>query len=279
MEAQCNHQASTTPYVFNIQKFSTHDGPGIRTTVFFNGCPLRCLWCHNPEGQSYVPEKMLQDIAKSKGTDASGNEEGLCTVAGTQYPVSELIELLKKDILFYDQSGGGVTLSGGEVMTQNMDYVEALVKGLWQEGISVAVDTSGYAPWEHFARILPYVDTFLYDIKMLDDKKHQQFTGVSNPLILENLKRLSVSGVAIDLRLILLEGINTSRRDIQKLIDWLSQENVQIEQITLLPYHDFGREKYAKLKRACTQNFTKPSDDTLASVKRWLCEGGYRVEL
>lgn len=270
MEAQCNHQALKTPYVFNIQKFSTHDGPGIRTTVFLKGCPLCCKWCHNPESQAYEPEKMLRDTRNScKDYD----------VVGQQYTVSELIELLKKDILFYDQSGGGVTLSGGEVMTQNMDYVEALVKRLMKEGISVAVDTSGYAPWEHFARILPYVDTFLYDVKMLDDKKHQQFTGVSNPLILENLKRLSVSGVAIDLRLILLEGINTSRRDIQKLIDWLSQENVQIEQITLLPYHDFGREKYAKLGRACTQNFTKPSDDTLANVKRWLCEGGYRVEL
>ena len=121
------------PYIFNIQKFSLHDGPGIRTTVFFKGCPMRCLWCHNPESQKFEPELNF----------------------GQQYTVRELVKLLKKDQIFYDQSGGGVTLSGGEVMARDMDYIVEVLKALGREGISVVIDTSGFAPTENFAQVFP----------------------------------------------------------------------------------------------------------------------------
>ena len=183
------------PYIFNIQKISVHDGPGIRTTVFFKGCPLRCLWCHNPESQNAQQEIMVDKDQKEKQV-------------GIEYSIPELVKLLKKDQIFYDQSGGGVTLSGGEAMVQDMDYVLELVKALDRQGISVVIDTCGYAPKENFEKILPYTELFLYDLKMIDDVKHQKYTGVSNQRILENLKFLSDRGAAVELRMIVVKDIN-----------------------------------------------------------------------
>lgn len=254
------------PYIFNIQKFSVHDGPGIRTTVFFKGCPLRCQWCHNPESQRMEPEVMMGNEQKEK-------------LVGTSYSVCELVKLLKRDQIFYDQSGGGVTLSGGEVMVQNMEYVLELVKALDREGISVVIDTCGFAPTEHFAKLLPYTELFLYDLKMMNDEKHQKHTGVSNELILKNLKYLSDQGTKIELRMIMVKDVNMSSEDILLVVDWLKQEQIKVSKITLLPYHDFGRDKYRQLSRECTQNFDKPTDEELERVKQMLERGGFVVDV
>lgn len=254
------------PYIFNIQKFSVHDGPGIRTTVFFKGCPLRCQWCHNPESQRMEPEVMIGNNQKEK-------------LVGTSYSVRELVKLLKKDQIFYDQSGGGVTLSGGEVMVQNMEYVLELVKALDREGISVVIDTCGFAPTEHFAKLLPYTELFLYDLKMMNDEKHQKHTGVSNELILKNLKYLSDQGTKIELRMIMVKDVNMSSDDILSVAEWLKQEQIKVSKITLLPYHDFGRDKYRQLSRVCTQNFEKPTDEELERVKQMLERGGFVVDV
>lgn len=254
------------PYIFNIQKFSVHDGPGIRTTVFFKGCPLRCQWCHNPESQSMKQEIMIGNDQKEK-------------LVGTSYSVRELVKLLKKDQIFYDQSGGGVTLSGGEVMVQNMEYVLELVKALDREGISVVIDTCGFASIEHFAKLLPYTELFLYDLKVLNDEKHQKYTGVSNELILQNLKYLSDQGAKIELRMIMIKEVNMSSEDILPVINWLKQEQIKVSKITLLPYHDFGRDKYRQLSRECTQNFEKPTDEELERVKQMLERGGFLVDI
>ena len=243
------------PYIFNIQKFSLHDGPGIRTTVFFKGCPMKCLWCHNPESQKFEPELNF----------------------GQQYTVRELVKLLKKDQIFYDQSGGGVTLSGGEVMVQNMDYILEVLKGLKREGISVVIDTSGFAPAGNFAKVLPYTDLFLYDLKMIDDEKHQKYTGVSNKQVLTNLKYLSDHGAGIELRMIMVKDVNMSEEDIAEIISWLQKEQIRLTGITLLPYHDLGRDKYQKLNRECTQNFEKPSEEDLNRTKNLLDSNGYKV--
>lgn len=248
------------PYIFNIQKFSLHDGPGIRTTVFFKGCPLRCRWCHNPESQSYEPEWM------------DGRQ------AGVRYPVEELVRLLKKDELFYDQSGGGVTLSGGEVLAQDADYVLTLVKGLKREGISVVIDTCGQAPRELLEQILPYTDLFLYDLKLMDEKKHQIYTGVSNRQILDNLLFLSEQGARIELRIPLICGVNTGEEEIRSIVCFLTENKVRAEKITLLTYHDLGREKYAKLLRECTQNFSKPDEEQRKRARALLENGGFSVE-
>lgn len=245
------------PYIFNIQKFSLHDGPGIRTTVFFKGCPMRCLWCHNPESQKFEPELNF----------------------GQQYTVRELVKLLKKDQIFYDQSGGGVTLSGGEVMAQDMDYIVEILQALEREGISVVIDTSGFASTENFARVLPYTDLFLYDLKMIDDEKHQRYTGVSNKQVLTNLKYLSELGARIELRMIMVKGVNMADEDITEVISWLQKEDIKLTGITLLPYHDFGRDKYRKLNRECTQNFEKPSEAELNHIKNMLEDSGYQVTI
>ena len=255
------------PYIFNIQRFSLHDGPGIRTTVFFKGCPLRCLWCHNPESQSYKPEMMIQGEKQKE------------TVVGTQYSIRELVKLLKKDQIFYDQSGGGVTLSGGEVMAQNMDYVLELVKTLHREGISVVIDTSGYGKKEDFEAVLPYTDLFLYDLKMIEDGRHQSYTACSNEQILRNLKFLSEKGAKIELRMIMVKDVNMAEEHIETAMEWLRREQIKLKGITLLPYHDFGRDKYRKLERECTQKFAKPEKEELEQV-RGICERyGFQVKI
>ena len=267
------------PYIFNIQRFSIHDGPGIRTTVFFKGCPLSCKWCHNPESQSFEQEYFcvrqqaeLPDIASGVGCDSR-------EFIGTVYAINELMALLKKDILFYDQSGGGVTLSGGEVMAQDMDYLLALLQGLKNEGISVTIDTCGYASRENFARVLPYVDLFLYDLKLMDAKKHAQYTGVSNELILQNLKFLSDQGANIELRLPLVADVNMGQEDMDALLEWLQAEKICLTGITLLPYHEFGRDKYEKLGRACTQKFQKPTEEDVHLLRRTLEKAGFQTSL
>lgn len=252
------------PYIFNIQKFSIHDGPGIRSTVFFKGCPLRCLWCHNPESQSYQAET---------STDKDGNKE----TVGKQYTIPELVKILQKDYIFYDQSGGGVTFSGGEVMTQNLDYVLELAKSLQRVGISVAIDTSGYAPTENFEKVLPHTDIFLYDVKLIDSTAHEKFTGMKNELILKNLKFLSGCKANIHLRLILVKDVNIDQASIQGIRDWLKQEGIFVNKINLLPYHDFGKDKYERLERECTQNFEKPEEEQVKDIQKFFEQSGYNV--
>jgi pyruvate formate lyase activating enzyme len=254
-----------TPLIFNIQKFCVHDGPGIRTTVFFKGCPLRCRWCHNPEGMNFQIESIKTKDGKNE-------------LAGKHYTVDELIKEVEKDQIFYEQSGGGATLSGGEVMMQDMNYIQELVKMLQRKGISVVIDTSGFAPFENFKRILPYVDRFLFDLKFIDSEMHQEYTGVPNKLILDNLKKLSDAGATISLRLIQVEGLNNRKTDVEKSISWLHENDIHIDEINLLPYHEFGREKYARLGKKC-EIFTRPSDQTLEAIRRQWEESHYSARI
>lgn len=254
------------PTIFNIQKFSTHDGPGIRTTIFFKGCPIRCEWCHNPESQVFAPEVMLNKYGKEE-------------LIGKEYSIRELVKKIQADQIFYDQSGGGVTFSGGEVMAQNMDYVIELASECQRLGISVAIDTCGVAPTENYRRILPYTDLFLYDLKFINSHDHQLYTGAGNQLVLENLRFLSEQQAEINLRLILLDEINAEEVDAKAIIDWLTIEKIHVSEISLLPYHDFGRDKYERLKRVCTQNFIKPADEKVEMVKKVYQEAGYQVTI
>lgn len=254
------------PTIFNIQKFSTHDGPGIRTTIFFKGCPIRCEWCHNPESQMFMPEIMLNKYGKEE-------------LIGTNYSIRELVKKIQADQIFYDQSGGGVTFSGGEVMAQNMDYVIELAKECQRLGITVAIDTCGVAPTENYRKIMPYVDLFLYDLKFIDSQSHQLYTGVGNQLVLENLRFLSEQQAKINLRLILLDGINAEELDAEQIIAWLVKGKIHVDEISLLPYHDFGRDKYERLKRICTQNFIKPTEEKVEKLQRVYQNAGYQVSI
>lgn len=252
--------------IFNIQKFSTHDGPGIRTTIFFKGCPIRCEWCHNPESQVFAPEIMLNKYGKEE-------------LIGKEYSIRELVKKIQADQIFYDQSGGGVTFSGGEVMAQNMDYVLPLAKECQRLGITVAIDTCGVAPTENYRQILPYADLFLYDLKFIDSHTHQLYTGANNQLVLDNLRFLSAQQAEINLRLILLDEINADEVVANRIIDWLAEEEIHVNEISLLPYHDFGRDKYERLKRICTQNFSKPADEQVAMIQKRYQDAGYRVTI
>lgn len=245
-----------TPVVFNIQKFSIHDGPGIRTTVFFKGCPLKCRWCHNPEGINYQIETI-----KTK--------EGTTEKVGKNYSVDELVKEIEKDQIFYEQSGGGVTLSGGEVMSQDMDFITELVQKLKRKGISVVIDTSGVAPYKNFEQILPYVDRFLYDLKFINSQLHKEYTGVPNELVLENLNKISDAGATISLRLIQVDGLNNSEKEIDQTAQWLKENNIHIDEVNLLPYHEFGSDKYVRLDRE-REIFNKPDQLTLEKTqKKW----------
>ncbi len=257
---------SKKPLIFNVQRFSTHDGPGIRTTIFFKGCPLNCLWCHNPESQSFEKETMI---------DENGNK----TIVGDYYTVEKLVDIVKKDQLYYDNSGGGVTLSGGEVMAMDMDYIKDLIMNFHKWGIEVAIDTSGFTDRKNIEKIDPYVDLWLYDLKLLDDKDHQEYIGVSNKIILENLKYLSEINAKINLRLLVTGGLNDSVAYAEEVKEYLKSEKISINQIDILPYHNFGRNKYKQLYRKCTQNFEEPSDDILKGMKEYLESNNFRVSI
>ncbi len=293
--------------IFNIQKFSVHDGPGIRTTIFFKGCPLTCQWCHNPESQSCQKEILIdtercslcgrceehcsqQAIQKINGKLLYDKEKcnhcEVCMdycynnareIAGQEYTVPELILEIQKDQAFYEQSGGGVTLSGGEVMMQ-IDFVAELVKACKERGISVVIDTCGYAPQESFLRIMKDVDLFLYDIKIMDTNEHRQYIGQDNALILENLKLLSNHGAVIQLRLPLIEGINTTDEHIQTIIDFIS--DLTIHSINLLPYHHMGKDKYKKLQMNYSlEQFSRPSEERLKEIQLMFIQKRYQVKI
>lgn len=263
--------------ITNIQKFSIHDGDGIRTTVFFKGCPLRCEWCHNPETQRF--EKELQfDREKCTGcgtcaavcpNHAITMEEGrpvldksACTlcgkcenfcpaglreIIGREYTVKELVRELIKDQMFYEESGGGVTLSGGEVMAMDMDYILAVAKELKRQDVTLTIDTCGCVPYERFQAILPYVNTFLYDVKVMDPELHKKYIGADNTLILENLVRLAADGARIYIRIPTVKEVNGNEENMQETIRFLKEHEIHPAQINLLPYHDTGSGKYGKL--------------------------------
>ena len=298
------------PTIINIQKFSIHDGEGIRTTVFFKGCPLSCLWCHNPESQKFSNEVMFYAdrcvgcgvcttgcpqhaisiknglaVTSSELCVRCGNCIDYCSqnaraLIGEQKPVQQLVKELYKDMMFYEESGGGVTLSGGEVMCQNMDYIEDLVKSLHKKGVSVDIDTCGYAPFENYKRIIPYVDTFLYDMKAMNPETHKKFIGVDNQLILDNLKKLAQEKAKINIRVPVIEGVNASDEEQNAMINFV-KGNVGTVKVNLLPYHNTGRDKYERLGRVYQDDeFSKPTDDRMKQlVKMWNDAGFSNVKI
>ncbi|MBR3848704.1 MAG: glycyl-radical enzyme activating protein, partial [Oscillospiraceae bacterium] len=213
--------------IFDIQRSSFHDGPGIRTTVFFKGCNLACAWCHNPESQSFLKETL--------------NFPDKTTPCGRDYTADEVFETVLRDELFYEASGGGVTFSGGECMLQ-LDFLLEILKKCKEHGLHTAVDTAGNVPWESFEKVLPFTDLFLYDIKTMDDSLHKKYTGVGNGLILENLSRLFKSGAKIWIRIPVICGINDSEEEMQKICTFLNAIGIP-EAVELLPYHALGEGK------------------------------------
>lgn len=212
--------------IFNIQKFSLHDGPGIRTVVFFKGCPLHCQWCANPESLiSHVPETAKEYKEKSMS-------------------IEEIMEEVMKDWDFYEESGGGVTLSGGEVLLQ-ADFASQFLAQCKQNHLHTAIETSGYALPKTFQKIVKYTDLLLFDMKHHDEKKHLYYTGVSNKPILQNMKWAAANNKKITARIPVIPGVNNSLEDALAFCDLLNR--IKIHEINLLPFHQFGQSKYEKL--------------------------------
>ena len=265
---------NSTGVVFNIQRFSIHDGPGIRTTVFMKGCPLKCSWCSNPESQEPGPQLMVRDIkcvgcghcadACPAGAIALSDTGGrridwdrcaqclkcvaAClydslTVIGTRMSVAEIVEEVEKDRIFYKNSSGGVTISGGEPLQQH-EFVYKLLQALKQQGLHTALDTSGCAPAEAFDLILPHLDLCLFDIKHLKPDIHRQHTGVDNDLINANARRVA-GKVPTWFRIPLIHQFNDSETEFKKVVE-LALE-LGIEKISLLPYHEGGKSKSVQI--------------------------------
>jgi pyruvate formate lyase activating enzyme len=261
--------------VFNIQRFSIHDGPGIRTTVFFKGCNLRCIWCHNPEGIDKEPEiqfnpnkcilcgncvevcptKALKIVNKSISYDRNLCEKsGKCTEVcnsgairwiGKILSVDEVYKEIAQDIVFYKTSDGGVTFSGGEPLLQNK-FLLSLLKRCKENNIHTAVDTAGNVSWKYIEEIIPYTDLFLYDVKLFDNAKHKKFTGSGNKLILKNLKRLDTFFEKIIIRIPVIPQVNDSKEEIENISTFLAKlKNIKL--VELLSFHQMGEYKYDTL--------------------------------
>lgn len=310
-------------YITDIQKYSIHDGEGIRTTIFFKGCPLSCLWCHNPETQSFWQEPFfyeerctgcgqcsqdcphqairmeteLNEKDRQSGSDASQagrqravTDRSLCItcgrcldscvnnareICGRAYTVRELVTEVLKDQAFYETSGGGVTLSGGEVLSQDMEYILELVKILYQKGVSINIDTCGQVRYNAIEKVLPYTDVFLYDLKLMDADRHRHYTGVSNEQILENLIRLAKDKGRIWIRIPVIGKVNDTVENMEQTADFLNKNHIQPEHIHLLPYHDMGRGKYSRLAREYQQDFTVPDQERMEQLQHIFAEAGF----
>lgn len=254
--------------VFDIQRFSVHDGPGIRTTVFLKGCPLRCRWCHNPEGLSKeIQLQYFRDSCigcqscgdRTALTDAQKCPAGALKVCGKIMDSSEVLQEVLKDQLFYE-TDGGITFSGGECLLQ-ADFVAEVLTMAKEHHISTVIDTSGYVPWTAFEKVRNVCDLFLYDIKIWDRDKHIKYTGVDNALILENLRKLSSLKKPVWIRIPVIPDVNDTPEEIQNIAAFLKQLS-NVRDITLMPYHTLGKSKYETLGLSCQYHTEKQVSPT-----------------
>ncbi|MEA4853708.1 MAG: glycyl-radical enzyme activating protein [Christensenella sp.] len=284
--------------IFNIQKYSVNDGGGIRTIIFLKGCPLRCVWCSNPESQIIAPQ-VLFTATKCIGCGKCAvvcpnnalNNPVVCTgcgkcvdvcyagareIYGKEMTVQQVLAEIEKDRVFYRNSGGGVTLSGGEALMQ-WEFASALASAVKKRYLNLAIETTGYAPFERAYEVLKFCDTILYDLKHMDSAIHQKYTGVSNALILDNARKLSELGKKVIYRIPLIGGINNDEINIRSVIDFAKETHVST--IHLLPYHEFGRAKYEKIgKRYACEAYT-PSDEQVQNIKEMMQKERLNVKI
>ena len=302
--------------VFEISRMTNHNGPGIRTLVHFKGCPLRCVWCSTPESQvredelGYKQQRCIGDGACMQACPAKairpagGGEKGLfidrdncikcfacvkecyahaLTRIGREWEVDDLVKEIRKDELFFKSSGGGVTFSGGEpLMFVDSDMVE-LYRRVKEAGITIGVDTTGFVPWESIERVLPYVDFFLWDLKVMDCEKHKKFTGVGNRLILENLQKVEALsqeyGTCVYVRCIQVPGMTDDDDNLLQTCDLLKGMGC-IEEIDIINFHHLGKKRYEYIQRKYPMDDLEPLENERLEAKKALVEQqGFRCKV
>lgn len=262
--------------IFDVKRYAINDGPGIRVAIFLKGCPLRCRWCHNPESISANVQKMYNkakcigcngcveacpENACTLGPEGIITDLSLCTgcgicaevcptkateMSGRVATVKEILAIVEKERIFFDQSGGGVTFSGGEPLRQP-EFLMALLGELGKESIHRAVDTSGFAPKEILLDVARHTDLFLYDLKMMDSSRHKKWTGVDNRIILENLKLLATTGACINIRIPLIKGVNADQENLEKSAAFVAGLSGDKKSVSILPYHHTMAGKHQRL--------------------------------
>ena len=239
MEAYWN----TKGRIFDVQRYSIHDGPGIRTIVFLKGCVLRCRWCCNPESQEYDIQTMMV--------------QGKPKVIGRDVTVAEVMKTVEKDRQYYWRTGGGLTLSGGESLCQP-EFATALLQAAQESGISTAMESMGCAKWETIEKLLPYLDQYLLDIKHMNPRKHKEFTGRSNELMIENAMKIAKSGMTeLSIRVPVIPGFNDTEEEIRQIAAYTATLP-NVKRMHLLPYHRLGQDKYTGLNREYLMGDVKP---------------------
>ena len=246
-----------TGRIFDIQRFSVHDGPGIRTIVFLKGCALRCKWCCNPESQNFEIETMQMDDGKQK-------------VMGRDVTVREIMETVIKDMPYYRRSGGGLTLSGGESLLQPQ-FAEGIFRACHDRGINTAIETTSVVDYKVIEPLLPFIDTYLMDIKHINPEKHKAFTGKDNQRILENAVKIDRNANKLIIRVPVIPTFNDTEEEIGSIADFVSKLE-KTNEMHLLPYHKFGTDKYRWLGRSYTMpDLDPPSDAKMEALKK-VCE-------
>lgn len=254
--------------IFKIKKYALHDGPGIRTTVFLKGCPLACWWCHNPEGQAREPQ-----ILK-----AADHQAGQDETAGRRAGVDEIMREIEKDMVFYDESGGGATFSGGEPLSQPQ-FLLALLRKCRKREVHTAVDTTGFADQEVFRPMIALADLILFDLKLMDDTAHKHFTGISNRSILQNLTLAANSEIPLHVRIPIIPEITDTDENISAIAQYL-KTLPRLKRIDILPFHKTADKKYERLGMVNPmKGILPPTQAHMAEIKAGLESSGFEVRV